>query len=56
MDATVRTTPRLFGGLLACVGAAVAFTALSLFFGGSTAHASERPTGLLDPLTSTIDP
>lgn len=55
MDTTVRTTSRLLGSLVACAGAALGIAALSVFFGGSSAHAAERPTGLLDPLISTID-
>lgn len=55
MENTIRIIPRSLGGLLACLGAVVGFTALSLFFGGSSAHAAERPAGLLDPLASIID-
>lgn len=46
---------RLLGGLIACLGAAAVWFALSLCLGGSAAQAAERPAGLLDDLGEVVD-
>lgn len=45
---------RILIALFGTLGAAVAWTALSLFFGGAGAHAAERPMGLLDDLDKLV--
>lgn len=57
METSESHAPRLLAGVLTGLGAAVAWTALSLLFGGAGAHAAERPMGMLDDLsdlTSTV--
>lgn len=45
---------RILFGFFACVGAVIAWTALSLFLGSTHAQAAERSAGLLDDLTSNV--
>lgn len=54
MATTGSYVQRMLMGLLACLGAVVACTAFSLFFGGTSAHASEESPGFLDGLSSSV--